>query len=95
MIEKAFKYIRAEQQRTVRPETTVNKMRAFPYYFYKKDNFQDAIKKWKYDITQTENTENVEEVNNNFDKRNEKLEVFVERYVEEEYDKKVNNNKNT
>lgn len=69
-------------------------MRAFPYYFYKKDNIQDAIKN-EIMTSPKLKTLNVEEVNNNFDKRNEKLEVFVERYVEEEYDKKVNNNKNT
>ena len=54
----------------------MSNLRALPYYQYKKNIMQDS-----------RSTDNVENVNDNFDERNEMLEEFMERAKEKENDK--------
>ena len=56
----------------------MGKMRTLPYYLQKKDIIQDSG-----------STKIVEEVNNNFEERNEILEEFMGRIEEEEKDKET------
>ena len=58
------KYTGAKRQRTVRQETTMNKMDTRPFYLYKNDGCKEALERGIYTDLQSSNSSNENKIHN-------------------------------
>ena len=86
-MEWASVYTCAERQRTVRQETTMSKIGAFPICLYKKDICKEEFEREVYTDPQSSNSSNENKIDNYFDNcvENEDIEEEYDSDSEEEY----------